>query len=64
MSEEQQKPIDILIYDAREEIVRLLNDSGLSIGIIAMLLRELSTEITNQALLQMQLLNRRGNTNE
>lgn len=57
MSEEkidQQKPLDLVIDETREQIVQLLNESGLSIGIIAMLMRELSSDISNQARVQLQ----------
>lgn len=58
MSEGQQNQIniDLMIDKTKEQIVQVLNDSSLTIGIMAMILRELSNEVTNQANVQLQTL--------
>ena len=58
MSEGQQNQIniDLMIDKTKEQIVQVLNDSSLTIGIMAMILRELSNEVTNQANVQLRTL--------
>lgn len=53
---QEQKPVDVMIDETRNKVVRTLNDSGLSIGIMAMMLRELSADVTQQAQAQLQAL--------
>lgn len=43
-----QKPIDLIIDDCREEIYSILNNSGLSITIINMMLKEISDNVNKK----------------
>lgn len=52
----EQKPIDIVIDETKANIVQTLNESGLSIGVMAMVLRDLSAYVSQQAQAKLQTL--------
>ncbi|MDZ7548819.1 MULTISPECIES: hypothetical protein [Clostridium] len=43
-----QKPVDLIIEDSKEAIYSILNNSGLSITIINMMLKEISDNANRQ----------------
>lgn len=42
------KPVDLCIAETREELIEVLEKSGLSIGILAMISREIAQQISEQ----------------
>ncbi len=43
-----QKPINLLIDDTKDEIIGVLNSSGLPISILAMIMKEVNNLVTTQ----------------
>lgn len=42
------KPVDLCIAETREKLVEVLEKSGLSIGVLAMISREIAQQISEQ----------------
>ena len=43
-----QKPINLLIDDTKDEIINVLNSSGLPISILAMIMKDVNNLVTTQ----------------
>ena len=50
------KPVDLVVHETRKKIQDVLNESGLPITVIALILREMSSSVSQQELHHVQKL--------